>query len=86
MSTTPTADHDRHNVAIAVANLVCGWTLTFIDYFVSTADGVHESVLWVLGQTFIFAGCLLGVKSYVDFRINNHRYEDSITRHMEGNN
>lgn len=86
MRNAPTADHDRHNVAIAVANLVCGWSLTFIDYFVSTADGVHESVLWVLGQTFIFAGCLLGVKSYVDFRINNHKYENPITRNMEGNN
>lgn len=62
---------ERHNVAIACANLVAGWTLTFIDYFVSTAEGVHESVLWVLGQTFIFAGCLLGVKSYVDYRLNS---------------
>lgn len=84
MSTTPAADHEHHNVAIAVANLACGWTLTFIDYFVSTADGVHESVLWVLGQTFIFAGCLLGVKSYVDYRLHTH--ENIITRNMEGNN
>lgn len=60
---------NQRNTQIAIGNLVCGWTLTFIDYFVSTAEGVHESVLWVLGQTFIFAGCLLGVKSYVDYRL-----------------
>lgn len=68
---THNTENDRYNVAIAVANLACGWTLTFIDYFVSTAEGVHESVLWVLGQTFIFAGCLLGVKSYVDYRLKD---------------
>lgn len=61
---------EKYNVAIAVANLVAGWALTFIDYFLSTQEGIHESVLFVLGQTFIFAGCLLGVKSYVDYRTN----------------
>lgn len=60
----------NHNAAIACANLAAGWTLTFIDYFMSSVEGVHESVLWVLGQTFIFAGCLLGVKSYVDYKLN----------------
>ncbi len=79
MSTeTPHTETERHNVTIAVANLVCGWTLTFIDYFVSTAEGVHESVLWVLGQTFIFAGCLLGVKSYVDFKFREHGQNNNL--------
>ena len=64
---------ERTNTVIACCNLLAGWTLTFIDYFVSTAEGVHESVLWVLGQTFIFAGCLLGVKTYVDYKIQERK-------------
>ena len=70
MSELAPTSQDRRNTVIAIANLVCGWTLTFIDYFVSTAEGVHESVLWVLGQSMIFAGCLLGVKSYIDYKIS----------------
>lgn len=69
MTHTAGNSRERTNTFIACANLTAGWTLTFIDYFVSTAEGVHESVLWVLGQTFIFAGCLLGVKTYVDYKI-----------------
>lgn len=71
MTDTAENSRERTNTFIACANLIAGWTLTFIDYFVSTAEGVHESVLWVLGQTFIFAGCLLGVKTYVDYKIKD---------------
>lgn len=60
--------HDNLNAIIACATLILGWLLTYIDYFLAEYEGVHQSVLWVLGQALTFAGALLGIKSYVDYR------------------
>lgn len=60
--------HDKLNAIVACFTLVLGWLLTYIDYFYSEEEGVHQSVLWVLGQSLTFAGALLGIKSYVDYR------------------
>jgi hypothetical protein len=32
---------------------------------------VHDSTLWVLGQAFIYAGSIFGIKGYVDGRLSN---------------
>lgn len=60
--------HDNLNAVIAVCTLVLGWLLTYIDYFLSEYEGIHQSILWVLGQALTFSGALLGIKSYVDYR------------------
>ena len=68
---------DKINVIIAITTLVLGWLLTYIDYFYNEDAGVHQSVLWVLGQALTFSGALLGIKSYVDYRTNikSHNHE-----------
>lgn len=60
--------HDKVNVIIACVTLFLGWLITYIDYFYSSMEGVHQSILWVLGQALTFSGALLGIKSYVDYR------------------
>ena len=72
------AQHERANVVIAIVTLTLGWLLTYIDYFYNEEPGVHQSVLWVLGQSLTFSGALLGIKSYVDYRTahNNNQNEN----------
>ena len=64
--------HDNLNATIACITLILGWLITYIDYFMAEYDGVHQSVLWVLGQALTFAGALLGIKSYVDYRTSKN--------------
>lgn len=73
--------HDNLNVVIAVCTLILGWVLTYIDYFLSEYEGIHQSILWVLGQALTFSGALLGIKSYVDYRTN--KSSDYDTRSKE---
>lgn len=67
--------HDNLNATIACVTLALGWLLTYLDYFLSEYEGIHQSILWVLGQSLTFAGALLGIKSYVDYR--TARYNNS---------
>ena len=67
--------HDNLNAIVAVCTLILGWLLTYIDYFLSEYEGIHQSILWVLGQALTFSGALLGIKSYVDYRTNKTDYE-----------
>ena len=79
---------DTITVLSAVAMLVFGCTLTTIGFFLEPIGEVHDSVLWVLGQCFIYAGGALGIASYarrsaseeVDRRWRS--MEDRERRHM----
>lgn len=62
--------HDTVNVAVSIATLVLGWGLTITAFFLDPEGEVHDSILWILGQSLTFAGSLLGAKSYIDFRSN----------------
>lgn len=59
---------DNINVSVAIATLVLGWSLTIAAFIIEPTGEVHDSILWVLGQSLTFAGSLLGAKSYIDFR------------------
>lgn len=50
----------------AVGSLILGFLLIFLDFFMTEDNIVHESSLWVLGQCFLYAGAIFGVKGYVD--------------------
>ena len=55
----------------ALGSLLLGFTLIYLDFFMAENNEVHDSTLWVLGQTFIYAGSIFGIKGYVDGRLNN---------------
>lgn len=56
----------KENITVcsAVAMLVFGCVLTVIGFFLEPMGEVHDSVLWVLGQCFIYAGGALGIANY----------------------
>lgn len=50
----------------AVGSLLLGFLLIFCDFFLSENNEIHDNSLYVLGQSFIYAGAIFGVKGYVD--------------------
>ena len=56
----------KENITVcsAVAMLIFGCVLTTIGFFLEPMGEVHDSVLWVLGQCFIYAGGALGIANY----------------------
>ena len=50
----------------AVGSLILGFLLIFCDFFMSADNYIHDSSLWVLGQAFLYAGAIFGVKGYID--------------------
>lgn len=61
-------ERDRINVRTALVSLALGWILTISAFVIDPAGQVHDSVLWILGQSLTFAGSLLGAKSYIDYK------------------
>ena len=57
----------------AVGSLVCGFTLVFLDFFLTETHIIHDSTLYVLGQSFLYAGSIFGVKGYIDNKLINYR-------------
>ena len=55
---------DSITVVSAVAMLIFGCVLTTIAFFISPMGIIDDSVLWVLGQCFIYAGSALGIATY----------------------
>lgn len=71
---------DTITVCSAVAMLIFGCVLTTIAFFIAPMGIIDDSVLWVLGQCFIYAGSALGIATYargvakheVDERFNEY--------------
>lgn len=73
----------EHKDSIAVVSacvmLIFGITLTAIGFAIEPTGDVSDSVLWVLGQSLIYAGGIFGIATYtknmVDRRVNEWRDE-----------
>lgn len=48
--------------ASAVVMLTWAATLTSVGFAISPSGEIHDSVLWVLGQAFLYAGGIFGIK------------------------
>lgn len=59
---------DKTNTIVAISTLTLGWSLTVAAFVLDPTGEVHDSILWVLGQSLTFSGSLLGAKSYIDYR------------------
>lgn len=61
-----TREH-KENLAVITAcgMLVFGMTLTAIGFAIEPSGEVHDSVLWILGQSLVYAGSIFGVAAYM---------------------
>ena len=62
---------NRENVSLlsALVSLLSGITLCFLSFFLSPEHSIDNSVLFYLGEMLVYAGSILGLKSYIDFKI-----------------
>ena len=60
-------------VVTAVGSLICGFVLVFLDFFLTETHLIHDSTLYVLGQSFLYAGAIFGAKGYIDNKIINYK-------------
>ena len=63
------SDKDTISIAAAMLLLVSGVVLSFIGFFTEPRGEISDSVLWYFAQTLIYAGSVMGIKSYVDYRM-----------------
>ena len=71
---------DTITVFSAIAMLIFGVVLTTIGFFLEPTGEVHDSVLWVLGQCFLYAGGALGIANYARTSAK-HEVDDYMRRH-----
>ena len=64
---------DRLAALSAILLIVSGIVLAFLGFYSSPMGEISDSVLWYFSQTLIYAGSVLGIKSYVDYRIGRHK-------------
>ena len=90
-----TKDH-KENLAVITACVILmfGIALTATGFFTEPTGEVHDSVLWILGQSLIYAGSIFGVSAYlrgvVDRRMSewedrhiSHKHSDDMTENEE---
>lgn len=75
-------------VTAAVAFLV-GFGLTIAGFIIPPRGEVHDSVLWILGQTLIYTASVLGVGMYLNselskLRTENQRFKHEVIEKVEG--
>ncbi len=74
-------------VVSACTMLLFGIVLTAIGFALDPMGEIHDSVLWVLGQSLIYAGAVFGIAAYtkglVDKRVGEWRDEVRRQRQTE---
>ena len=67
----------RTNIQIwsALLMLLFGVGLTIAGFIVPPIGNIHDSVLWVLAQSLIYAGSALGINAYIQFKLNDIKRE-----------
>lgn len=58
-----------------------GWGLTIAGFCIPPIGEIADSVLWVLGQSLIYTGSVLGLTQY--FSAESIKLRHDVDRHME---
>lgn len=64
-----------------VIAFILGWGLTIAGFCIPPIGEIADSVLWVLGQSLIYTGSVLGLTQY--FSAESVKLRRDVDRHME---
>lgn len=64
---------DKLSYSLAIAAFTLGWMITIIGFFVSPVGEIHSTVLWVLGQSLLFTGSIIGIAQYYSTQLNEFK-------------
>lgn len=71
----------RVSIGCAVFSIFCGFLLTFLSFFMSNDHTVDNSVLFVLGESLVFTGSILGVSIHVNEE--EKRLREDISKYID---
>lgn len=66
---------DKLSYTFAVVCFILGWIITFIAFFIDPIGTVADSILWILGQSLLFSGSIIGIGQYYNAQTQNFKYE-----------
>ena len=64
-----------------IVAFILGWGLTITGFIVPPLGEIADSVLWVLGQSLIYTGSVLGLTQY--FSAESVKLRHDMDRHLE---
>lgn len=76
----------KNKVAIitAIVAFLIGWGLTIAGFWVPPVGEVADSILWILGQSLVYAASVLGIGMYVGGEVKRLKGEvRNYMRHPE---
>lgn len=66
---------DKLSYIFAIVCFILGWIITFIAFFIEPIGTVADSVLYILGQSLLFSGGIIGIGHYYNAQTQNFKYE-----------
>ena len=49
----------------SVGAFTLGWFLVIMNFFIEPVGDIADSTLWVLGQSLVYCGSVIGISTYV---------------------
>lgn len=68
-------------IITAISAFVIGWSLSIAGFIVPPIGEVADSLLWILGQSLIYAASVFGITGY--FNAETARLKNDIDRHLQ---
>lgn len=66
---------ERLGYIFASVCFLLGWIVTFIAFFIDPIGTVADSILYILGQSLLFSGAIVGIGQYYNAQVQNFKYE-----------
>ena len=73
---------DKLSYIFAIGAFIAGWTFTALGFFCEPVGEVSDSVLWILGQSLIFVGAIIGIAQYYSGQLND--FKRSVIQDLKG--
>ena len=67
---------EKLSIGTCLASFTLGWMCTLVGFFVPPLGVVSDSVLWVLGQSLLYTGAVIGL----DFKLKDMK--EKIDEHL----
>ena len=64
-----------------IAAFVIGWGLTIAGFIVPPMGVVSDSILWILGQSLLYCGAVVGISSHYGSEVK--KFEKKVTDYMK---
>ena len=66
---------DKLSYSFAMVCFSLGWIITFIGFFVPPVGFVADEILYILAQSLLFTGAIIGIGQYYNAQTQNFKYE-----------